>query len=178
MDLSQLEPAQLGPGDLVYAASDIYNDGGIPDLAENALIAAAGTRGVILNIGHLEEDPERELYLVRFEGEGAELGPPAGCWPDELSRVSLRKADSRGSSCECFAMAAAHRSASDPGDSCSSLRHARNGNRGRRSVGQDPCRAVSDRDRMRDRHIARQRHFYTFGLHAYDYSTRTHRPEL
>jgi nitrogen fixation protein NifZ len=85
MDLSQLESGQLGPGDLVYAASDIYNDGGIPDLAEDALIAAAGTRGVILNIGYLEEDPDRELYLVRFEGEGLELGPPAGCWPEELS---------------------------------------------------------------------------------------------
>lgn len=90
MDLGQLELGQLGPGDLVYAAADIYNDGGIPDLAEDALIAAAGTRGVILNIGHLEEDPERELYLVRFEGEGAELGPPAGCWPEELSTVSQR----------------------------------------------------------------------------------------
>jgi hypothetical protein len=38
----------------------------------------------------LEEDPERELYLVRFEGEGAELGPPAGCWPEELGTVSKR----------------------------------------------------------------------------------------
>jgi nitrogen fixation protein NifZ len=90
MDLSQLDLGQLGPGDLVYAASDIYNDGGIPDLAEDALIAAAGTRGVILNIGHLEEDPERELYLVRFEGKGAELGPPAGCWPEELNTVAHR----------------------------------------------------------------------------------------
>ncbi|MFB1486144.1 MULTISPECIES: nitrogen fixation protein NifZ [unclassified Thiocapsa] len=96
MDLSQLELGQLGPGDLVYAAADIYNDGGIPDLAEDALIAAAGTRGVILNIGHLEEDPERELYLVRFEGEGAELGPPAGCWPEELSTASHRAAAEAG----------------------------------------------------------------------------------
>ena len=85
MDLNQ-----LGPGDLVYAAADIRNAGGIPDVPEDALIAAAGTRGVIVNIGHLEEDPERELYLVRFEGEGAELGPPAGCWPEELSTGSDR----------------------------------------------------------------------------------------
>lgn len=85
MDLNQ-----LGPGDLVYAATDIHNDGGIPDVAADALIATAGTRGVILNIGHLEEDPDRELYLVRFEGEGAVLGPPTGCWPEELSIESLR----------------------------------------------------------------------------------------
>jgi nitrogen fixation protein NifZ len=83
MDLNQ-----LGPGDLVYAAADIRNDGGIPDVPEDALIAAAGTRGVIVNIGHLEEDPERELYLVRFEGEGAALGPPTGCWPEELMAPS------------------------------------------------------------------------------------------
>jgi nitrogen fixation protein NifZ len=76
---------QLSPGDIVYAATDIANDGGIPDLAENALIASAGTRGVIVNIGHLEEDPERELFLVRFEGKDLELGPPTGCWPEELS---------------------------------------------------------------------------------------------
>ncbi len=76
---------QLTPGDLVYAASDIANDGGIPDLPENALIAAAGTRGVLVNIGHLEEDPGRALYLVRFEGPDLALGPPTGCWAEELA---------------------------------------------------------------------------------------------
>ena len=54
-------------------------------MPENALIAASGTRGVIVNIGHLEEAPERELYLVRFEGDGLVLGPPTGCWAEELS---------------------------------------------------------------------------------------------
>ena len=76
---------QLIPGDLVYAATQIINDGGIPDLAEDAVIADAGTRGVILNIGHLEEDPERPLYLVRFEGPDLVLGPPTGCWGEELT---------------------------------------------------------------------------------------------
>ncbi|WP_295583822.1 nitrogen fixation protein NifZ [uncultured Lamprocystis sp.] len=76
---------QLSPGDLVYAATQIINDGGIPDLAEDAVIADAGTRGVILNIGHLEEDPERPLYLVRFEGPDLVLGPPTGCWGEELT---------------------------------------------------------------------------------------------
>jgi nitrogen fixation protein NifZ len=79
-----MKPEQLSPGDMVYAATDIINDGGIPDLPEDALIAAAGTRGVILNIGHLEEDPERPLFLVRFEGPGLVLGPPTGCWSEEL----------------------------------------------------------------------------------------------
>jgi nitrogen fixation protein NifZ len=79
MDLSQ-----LNPGDAVYAATAILNDGGIPDLEEGALLAEAGTRGVIVNIGHLEEDPQKAIYLVRFEGEGLVLGPPTGCWPEEL----------------------------------------------------------------------------------------------
>lgn len=80
-----MELAQLNPGDMVWAATDISNDGGIPDLPEDALIAAAGTRGVVVNVGHLEEEPGRELYLVRFEGPDLVLGPPTGCWPEELS---------------------------------------------------------------------------------------------
>jgi nitrogen fixation protein NifZ len=79
---------QLSPGDRVYAATDIANDGGIPDLAEDALIAAAGTRGVIVKIGHLEEDPHRALFLVRFEGPDLVLGPPTGCWAEELATTA------------------------------------------------------------------------------------------
>ena len=74
----------LQPGDLVYAASHIVNDGGIPDLPVGALIAAPGARGVILNIGYLEEAPQRSLLLVRFEDADLSLGPPTGCWPEEL----------------------------------------------------------------------------------------------
>jgi nitrogen fixation protein NifZ len=40
---------------------------------------------VILNTGHIEEQPQLELYLVRFEDARKELGPPVGCWPEELS---------------------------------------------------------------------------------------------
>jgi nitrogen fixation protein NifZ len=76
---------QLQPGDMVYAASHIINDGSIPSLDDSAMIAIPGTRGVIINIGHLEESPERELFLVRFEDADLNLGPPTGCWPEELS---------------------------------------------------------------------------------------------
>ncbi len=75
----------LNPGDLVYAANAIYNDGGIPELPDDALIAASGTRGVIIETGHLEEQPEQVLYLVRFEGPDLNLGPPTGVWPEELT---------------------------------------------------------------------------------------------
>lgn len=84
MDLNQ-----LNPGDMVFAAKDIFNDGGIPDMPKDALIAKAGARGVIVNVGHLEEDPDKELFLVRFEGEDLILGPPTGCWAEELKAGEL-----------------------------------------------------------------------------------------
>ena len=79
MDLDRLQP-----GDVIYAATTIVNDGGMPDMPESAVIAAEGTRGVLINVGHLEEDPNQEVALVRFEGSDGELGPPTGCWPEEL----------------------------------------------------------------------------------------------
>lgn len=75
---------ELQPGDIVYAASTIYSDGEIPGYPEHSVLAAAGTRGVIINIGHLEENPDKELMLVRFENDKQELGPPVGCWVEEL----------------------------------------------------------------------------------------------
>lgn len=74
---------ELQPGDIIYAAMDIYNDGSVPDQNADALLAAAGNRGVLINSGHLEEQPEQALYLVRFEGASG-LGPAIACWPDEL----------------------------------------------------------------------------------------------
>ena len=76
---------QLSKGDMVYAASHIYNDGSIPDIPEDTLLAVPGTRGVIIETGHLEEVPERKIYLVRFEDEAMNLGPATGCWPEELT---------------------------------------------------------------------------------------------
>ena len=66
-------------------ASRILNDGSIPTLEQAALIAVPGTRGVVVNIGHLEEVPQQALFLVRFEDAQRNLGPPTGCWPEELS---------------------------------------------------------------------------------------------
>lgn len=76
---------QLQPGDIIFAATDILNDGSVPDMREGALIAAAGCRGVLINTGHLEEDENRDIYLVRFEDADKELMPPVGCWPEELT---------------------------------------------------------------------------------------------
>lgn len=80
-------------GDMVFAAQDLYNEpvedtgeSGIPGLAPDALLATAGTRGVIVNVGHAKEMPGEEIYLVRFEiDDGDALTEPIGCLSDELN---------------------------------------------------------------------------------------------
>ena len=79
----------LQAGDMVYAATEVTNDGSVPGLPEDMCLATPGTRGVILNTGHYEEMPSKTLYLVRFEIESKELGPPIGCWEEELSDQPL-----------------------------------------------------------------------------------------
>ncbi|EIJ43867.1 NifZ domain-containing protein [Beggiatoa alba B18LD] len=78
-------------GDIVYAAVDIYNDeeGGIPVLEAGELIASAGTRGVIVNIGETEEEPPQKIFLVRFELPDTTLGAPTGCLPEELTTEKI-----------------------------------------------------------------------------------------
>ncbi|WP_455210774.1 nitrogen fixation protein NifZ [Kaarinaea lacus] len=79
----------LEPGDTVYANQELRNDGSIPDMPDNELIAAEGTRGVLINVGHFEEQPDVMLYLVRFENQDLSLGPAVGCWPEEIRGIEL-----------------------------------------------------------------------------------------
>jgi nitrogen fixation protein NifZ len=80
-------------GDMVYAGIDLYNEpleetgeSGIPGVAPGALLAAAGTRGVVVNVGHPEEMPNEDIYLVRFEScADGTLAEPIGCLAEELS---------------------------------------------------------------------------------------------
>lgn len=83
-------------GDMVFAAQDLYNEvveesgeSGIPGVAPDALLAATGARGVVVNVGHAQEEPHEEIYLVRFEmdAEGT-LAEPIGCLSEEL-RVAV-----------------------------------------------------------------------------------------
>lgn len=84
--------SRYGMGDLVYAALDLFNEpveeigeSAIPDVEVGALLAAAGTRGVVVNVGHAEAMPDEEIYLVRFEtGADGNLGKPIGCLREEL----------------------------------------------------------------------------------------------
>lgn len=76
---------ELEPGDIVYAAVKIQNDGGIPNIPEDAVLAEVGTRGVLINTGHLEHNPDAVLFLVRFEDAEGNLGVPVGCQAEELN---------------------------------------------------------------------------------------------
>jgi nitrogen fixation protein NifZ len=83
-----MEKVQYEVGDMVYAAEDILNDGGMPGVdEEEGLIAPAGSRGVVVHFGVAEMDESKEIYLVRFEtGPEGLLGDPVGCLPDELTQ--------------------------------------------------------------------------------------------
>lgn len=74
----------LEEGDVVYAAKALYNDGGLVDRAEDALLVAEGARGVIVRKGHLEENQNLSVFLVRFEDAERNLGEPIGCYTEEL----------------------------------------------------------------------------------------------
>lgn len=77
-------------GDLVYAAEDIFNDGGMPGVAdEEGLLVTAGSRGVVVHFGHSELNPAQEIYLVRFESrQDGLLGDPIGILPEELTQIT------------------------------------------------------------------------------------------
>ena len=76
-------------GEIVFSLDLLVNDGGIPGIAADAVLATPGRRGVVVNVGRAEFEPSQVIYLVRFEGEAGalgELGPPVGCLPDELTQ--------------------------------------------------------------------------------------------
>jgi nitrogen fixation protein NifZ len=65
---------------------DIYNDGGVPDVEGGALLARAGTRGIVVRAGGAQGRQKARIYLVRFEGADQLLGPPIGCLEEELTQ--------------------------------------------------------------------------------------------
>ncbi len=79
-----MQEYSLQPGDTVYARQAIINDGSVPGLEQNALLAVAGTRGVVIDIGHFEVQPRLKVLQVRFENADGSLGPGVGCWPYEV----------------------------------------------------------------------------------------------
>ena len=83
-----MEEYQYEIGELVYAAVDILNDGGMPGVDdEEGLIAPAGMRGMVIQTGYAEADETQHVYLIRFEnGPDGALGDPVGCLPEELTQ--------------------------------------------------------------------------------------------
>lgn len=83
-----MDKIQYVIGDMVFAAEDIFNDGGMPGVdEEEGLIAPAGSRGVVVHFGVTELDETQEIYLVQFEnGPDGSLGHPVGCLPEELTQ--------------------------------------------------------------------------------------------
>ncbi len=54
-------------GQRVVALDDLINDGSYPERAADALLAARGSVGEIVNVGHATEENE-PVYLVEFDG--------------------------------------------------------------------------------------------------------------
>lgn len=65
-------------GQKVLAAADILNDGSHPGFAADAVLAATGTPGEIVNVGHHAES-NTPVYLVEFDGQTV-----VGCFEEEL----------------------------------------------------------------------------------------------
>jgi nitrogen fixation protein NifZ len=76
---------RFNAGDVVFSRAEIYNDGGVPDVPGGALLASAGTRGVVLRAGKERGGGKPTIYVVRFEGEDEVLGPAVSCLEEELA---------------------------------------------------------------------------------------------
>lgn len=64
--LESREPAYAW-GQRVVALDDLVNDGSYPDRPVDALLAARGSVGEVVNIGHAP-DLNEPVYLVQFDG--------------------------------------------------------------------------------------------------------------
>jgi nitrogen fixation protein NifZ len=73
-------------GDLVYAQHDLVSDGLVPDTQAGEVLVPHGARGMVIQVGNLEDHPEISVYMVRFEGADGDLGPALGCLTEELTQ--------------------------------------------------------------------------------------------
>lgn len=68
-------------GQPVWAATDLYNDGSLPDAHEDQLLVVAGGPGEVVQIG-LHEETRVPVYMVDF---GVAV---LGCLEEELSATA------------------------------------------------------------------------------------------
>lgn len=71
-------------GERVIAAVDLVNDGSYPGVPAEAVLAATGTPGEIVNVGH-HSDSNTPVYLVEFLTQAGAL-VVVGCLEEELVR--------------------------------------------------------------------------------------------
>jgi nitrogen fixation protein NifZ len=71
--------ARFDWGHGVIAATDLINDGSYPDMATDALLAAAGDAGTVVQTG-LHEESRTVIYMVEFAS-----GRVVGCFDHELA---------------------------------------------------------------------------------------------
>lgn len=76
--LHEPRTALYGWGLRVVALDDLVNDGSYPERADDAVLAARGAVGEIVNTGHATESNE-PIYLVEFGG------CVIGCFEDEIA---------------------------------------------------------------------------------------------
>jgi nitrogen fixation protein NifZ len=67
MTATELREPIFAWGQRVIALDDLINDGSYPERALDALLAARGSVGEIVKIGHAQ-DLNEPVYLVQFEG--------------------------------------------------------------------------------------------------------------
>ncbi len=75
--LDRREP-QYQWGQPVIAVADLINDGSHPDVDQDALLVASGTRGEVVQYG-VHEESNTPVYIVEFPG-----GRIIGCLEEEL----------------------------------------------------------------------------------------------
>lgn len=80
-----MQHRQLQKGDAVYATTTIINDGSVPGCEHDEVFALPGAMGMLINTGHVELEPDTELFLVSFPTASGEQGPPVACLADEIS---------------------------------------------------------------------------------------------
>jgi nitrogen fixation protein NifZ len=72
-------------GQPVVAATDLYNDGSVPDAPEDVLLVATGGPGEIVQVGHHAET-NVPVYMVDF---GVAV---VGCLEEEIAPLPQRAA--------------------------------------------------------------------------------------
>lgn len=76
----------LEVGDEVYATHDIVDDCSAMGNYVGDVLAESGARGVIEMRGYIEEEPEKNIFLVRFEDKKMSLSRTIGCLIDDLMK--------------------------------------------------------------------------------------------